>query len=180
MSESGKREIRKRLFYILCTFSFLVISTTIWYNYRDKMNIKRQIEKNNMLAMAEEISFKEYSSTIDVIKVGKIKDSDAFNIKPYEFSIKNNSDKVGDYLIYFKDTDVNDISNNYIKYCIKKDDEEYSDIRNLAIDGKIYVDRLNPLEESHYSILYWIDSTVYDSVKDNTFNSKISLINDNY
>ena len=180
MSESAKKEIRKRILYIICTFSFLVVSTMLWYNYRDKMNIKRQIDNNNLLAMAEEVSFKEYSSLINVNSLGKIEDSDALNIEPYKFSIKNNSNKAGDYLIYFKDISDKDISNNYIKYRIKKDNEEYSDIRNLAVDGRIYVDRLNPKEESFYSIQYWIDSLVYDSVKNNTFDSKISLINDNY
>ena len=179
MSESAKREIKSRILSIICTFSFLVISTMLWYNYRDRMKLRQKID-NNLIAMADKVSFKEETSQYDAVKLGKIEDSDALNIEPYKFSIKNNSNKVEDYLIFFKDDNDKDISNNYIKYRIKKDDEEYSDIRNLAIDGKIYLDRLNPLEESSYSIQYWIDSIVYDSVKNSTFDSKISLINDNY
>ncbi len=180
MSKSAKREIRYRILSIIYTLSFLIVSTILWYNYRDRVNLNRKINANNFLAMASDIEFREQTSPINVNSIGNISDSDAINIEAYKFSIKNNSNEVGDYLIFFKDYSEKDIPNNYIKYRIKKDDEEYSDIRNLAVDGKVYVDRLNPSQESHYSIQYWIDSCVYDSVKNNTFDSKISLINDNY
>ena len=72
MSKDGIREIRKRVFYIICTLTFLIGSTIIWSNYKDKINLRRQIEYNNIFAMANEVEFREINNSIDVSSLGKV------------------------------------------------------------------------------------------------------------
>ena len=127
MSKDGIREIRKRVFYIICTLSFLIGSTIIWSNYKDKINLRRQIEYNNIFAMANEVEFREINNSIDVSSLGKVSDKDSTLIEPYKFSIKNISDETKDFLLCFRNDSDKDnvIPNNYINNRIQTKLEEF-------------------------------------------------------
>ena len=181
MSMYAKREIRRRIFYILYTLVFVVVSTYIWLGYRDNIKTSRNISFSRV-AYAEKLDFKEITKPLDV-NLDKLTEEDE-----YIFSITNKSSKTISYLVSFR-SDTNKIGsdgcsrmipNNYIKYRIKRNDEEYSPIRSLAVDGKVYLDYLDSGATSVFSIKYWIDDSAYNYVKNGHFHSKIALINNNY
>ncbi len=180
MSKYAKREIRNRIFSILYTVFFVFISTYLWYGYRDNI-IKGQNVSFSKIAYAEKLDFVEITNPIDV-------NSNNIGEDTYTFSITNKSLNTINYSVSFRE-DINKIGsdgcskiipNNYIKYRIKKNNEEYSEVRNLAIDGKIYLDSLDGLDTSTFSVQYWVDKDAYKDVNNGHFHSKIALINYNY
>lgn len=185
MTTFEKREIRRRLFSIYYTIAFLLISTFLWFGPRQAAVKKREMILNNSFALASNLDFKELTSPIDVNKQGSLSDEETSNIDSYQFVVKNSTDKTISYLISFKNKFSDDldncdyIPNNYIKYRIKKNNEDYSDIRSLSIDGRIYVDDLAKNDESIYSIQYWIDDE-YKNMNNHYFNSQITLTSVNY
>lgn len=185
MTTFEKNEIRSRLFSICFTLMFLIGSTWLWFGPRADAVRQRKLIENKTYALAESLVFNEITPQIDVNSQKKVSDSESINLDAYEFSVKNNTNKDVEYLISFRhDLSKNEndncriIPNNYIKYRIKKNDEEYSDIRVLSLDGKIYVDNLKSKDTSVYSIQYWIDDN-YDMEGINHFHSKITLTDNN-
>ncbi len=185
MDKNIKKEIIKRIFSIVYTIIFLIVSTWFWFGPREEIvKAKEDYDKHTTFAKVL-----EFNSANDDFEIDQIAYSDIEGMKSsaYDFSIKNNSRKNVKYLLFFL-PDNNKITrdgctnlpNNFIKYRIKKNNNEYSEVRSLSLDGKIYADDLEGNQKSDFSIQYWISNDNMEYVKKRHFHGKIAIIEDNY
>lgn len=135
--------IRYYIINIIYTTIFLIGSTTYWYfnikgiqdNLDDyNIHVVNEIKLNNL----EQVSDKETNS-----------------LASYEVSLKNNTLDKQKMMVYIMKSNLNsNLTNNYIKYQIN----DYY-INSLNMDGMIYLDNLNGLEEKNINLKIWISDT---------------------
>ena len=132
--------IKNRLISILEVLIFLIVSTIIWLNYREKEIVYSDyLNKDNI--------------TLENLKVGNQENID--KIKTYNLTISNQSSNNQDIKIMIaRDLLNNSISNNYLKYSIN-DGRIYS----LNMDGIIYIDNLNSKETKDIKLKVFISDT---------------------
>ncbi len=135
--------IRYYIINIIYTTIFLIGSTTYWYfnikgiqdNLDDyNIHVVNEIKLNNL----EQVSDKETNS-----------------LASYEVSLKNNTLDKQKMMVYIMKSNLNsNLTNNYIKYQIN----DYG-INSLNMDGMIYLDNLNSLEEKNINLKVWISDS---------------------
>lgn len=135
--------IRYYIINIIYTTIFLIGSTTYWYfnikgiqdNLDDyNIHVVNEIKLNNL----EQVSDKETNS-----------------LASYEVSLKNNTLDKQKMMVYIMKSNLNsNLTNNYIKFQIN----DYG-INSLNMDGMIYLDNLNSLEEKNINLKIWISDS---------------------
>ncbi len=137
--------IKNRLISILEVLIFLIVSTIIWLNYREKEIVYSDYLNKDIL-VSDNI-------TLENLKVGNQENID--KIKTYNLTISNQSSNNQDIKIMIaRDLLNNSISNNYLKYSIN-DGRIYS----LNMDGIIYIDNLNSKETKDIKLKVFISDT---------------------
>ena len=135
---------------IIYTTLFLIISTTYWYfNIRGiQDNIDADLKQ--MAVVSNEIK-------LDNLK--QLSDNETKNLNSYDVSLTNQTNEKRKVKVYIMKSNLNkNLTNNYIKYQIN----DYN-INSLNMDGMIYLDDLNSLEEKNINLKIWIsDSYIGD------------------
>ena len=147
---SDKKFFVYHLTSIIYTTLFLIISTTYWY-----FNI-RGIQDNI------DADLKQMAVVSNEIKLDNLKqlgDNETKYLNSYDVSLINQTNEKRKVKVYIMKSNLNkNLTNNYIKYQIN----DYN-INSLNMDGMIYLDNLNSLEEKNINLKIWIsDSYIGD------------------
>lgn len=147
---SDKKFFVYHLTSIIYTTLFLIISTTYWYfNIRGiQDNIDADLKQ--MAVVSNEIK-------LDNLK--QLNDNETKYLNSYDVSLTNQTNEKRKVKVYIMKSNLNkNLTNNYIKYQIN----DYN-INSLNMDGMIYLDNLNSLEEKNINLKIWIsDSYIGD------------------
>lgn len=147
---SDKKFLVYHLTSIIYTTLFLIISTTYWYfNIRGiQDNIDADLKQ--MAVVSNEIK-------LDNLK--QLSDNETKDLNSYDVSLTNQTNEKRKVKVYIMKSNLNkNLTNNYIKYQIN----DYN-INSLNMDGMIYLDDLNSLEEKNINLKIWIsDSYIGD------------------
>ena len=140
--------IRSYIIDLIFTTIFLIGSTTYWYfNIRGiQDNIDADLKQ--MAVVSNEIK-------LDNLK--QLSDNETKYLNSYDVSLTNQTNEKRK--VYIMKSNLNkNLTNNYIKYQIN----DYN-INSLNMDGMIYLDNLNSLEEKNINLKIWIsDSYIGD------------------
>lgn len=147
---SDKKFFVYHLTSIIYTTLFLIISTTYWY-----FNI-RGIQ-DNIDADLKQMAFVSNEIKLDNLK--QLSDNETKYLNSYDVSLTNQTNEKRKVKVYIMKSNLNkNLTNNYIKYQIN----DYN-INSLNMDGMIYLDNLNSLEEKNINLKIWIsDSYIGD------------------
>ena len=143
---SDKKFFVYHLTSIIYTTLFLIISTTYWYfNIRGiQDNIDADLKQ--MAVVSNEIK-------LDNLK--QLSDNETKYLNSYDVSLTNQTNEKRKVKVYIMKSNLNkNLTNNYIKYQIN----DYN-INSLNMDGMIYLDNLNSLEEKNINLKIWISDS---------------------
>lgn len=141
-----KKEIRYHILSIVYTTLFLIISTTYWYFNIQGIQDNIDNDLKQMAVVSNEIK-------LDSLK--QLSDNETKYLNSYDVSLTNQTNELKRVKVYIMKTNLNtDLTNNYIKYQIN----DYY-INSLNMDGMIYLDNLNGLEEKNINLKIWISDT---------------------
>lgn len=146
---SDKKFFVYHLTSIIYTTLFLIISTTYWY-----FNI-RGIQDNIDADLKQMV----VSNEIKLDNLKQLSDNETKYLNSYDVSLTNQTNEKRKVKVYIMKSNLNkNLTNNYIKYQIN----DYN-INSLNMDGMIYLDNLNSLEEKNINLKIWIsDSYIGD------------------
>ena len=142
---SDKRFYIYHITSIICTTLFLIISTIYWYfNIRGINKIDYNLQQ--MAVVSNEIK-------LDSLK--QVSDKETKNLNSYDVSLSNLTTEKRKFKVYIMKSNYNKtLTNNYIKYQIND-----NCINSLNMDGMIYLDDLNSLEEKNINLKIWISDS---------------------
>lgn len=181
MDNNVKKEIHSRLLSIATTLLFLIVTTWFWFGPRIKLTEAQSVMSGQ--TVISNLEFVDLSAGIKLENAYPVTDQKGSSIEPYRFQVINHDNKEATFTISF----VNDLlaieqdkckplDNNYIRYTIKKNDEESTEPRNLALDGSMYQEILKPGEKATYSLKFWIDQNAGNEIMNTHFHGKVALI----
>ena len=137
--------IKNRLISIFEVLIFLIISTIIWFNYREK-NISYYDYSKKDILVSQDI-------TLSNLKQSNEKNLD--KIEAYNLELSNLANESQDIKIFVaRDLIDNSISNNYLKYSIND-----GKVHSLNMDGVIYIDNLDSKETKKLTLKFFISDT---------------------
>ena len=85
----------------------------------------------------------------------QVSDKETNSLASYEVSLKNNTLDKKKMMVYIMKSNLNsNLTNNYIKYQINN----YG-INSLNMDGMVYLDNINSLEEKNINLKVWISDS---------------------
>lgn len=135
--------IRYYIINIIYTTIFLIGSTTYWY-FNIK-GIQDNLDDYNIHVVNE----------IKLDDLKQVSDKETNSLASYEVSLKNNTFDKKKMMVYIMKSNLNsNLTNNYIKYQIN----DYG-INSLNMDGMIYLDNINSLEEKNIDLKVWISDS---------------------
>ena len=128
---------------IIYTTIFLIGSTTYWY-FNIK-GIQDNLDDYNIHVVNE----------IKLDNLKQVSDKETNSLASYEVSLKNNTFDKQKMMVYIMKSNLNsNLTNNYIKYQIN----DYG-INSLNMDGMVYLDNINSLEEKNINLKVWISDS---------------------
>ena len=147
---SDKKFFVYHLTSIIYTTLFLIISTTYWYFNIRGIQDNIDVDLKQMAVVSNEIK-------LDNLK--QLSDNETKYLNSYDVSLINQTNEKRKVKVYIMKSNLNkNLTNNYIKYQIN----DYN-INSLNMDGMIYLDNLNSLEEKNINLKIWIsDSYIGD------------------
>lgn len=135
--------IRYYIINIIYTTIFLIGSTTYWY-FNIK-GIQDNLDDYNIHVVNE----------IKLDNLKQVSDKETNSLASYEVSLKNNTLDKKKMMVYIMKSNLNsNLTNNYIKYQIN----DYN-INSLNMDGMVYLDNINSLEEKNINLKVWISDS---------------------
>ena len=135
--------IRYYIINIIYTTIFLIGSTTYWY-FNIK-GIQDNLDDYNIHVVNE----------IKLDNLKQVSDKETNSLASYEVSLKNNTLDKQKMMVYIMKSNLNsNLTNNYIKYQINN----YG-INSLNMDGMVYLDNINSLEEKNIDLKVWISDS---------------------
>ena len=135
--------IRSYIIDLIFTTIFLIGSTTYWY-FNIK-GIQDNLDDYNI----------HVTNEIKLDNLKQVSDKETNSLASYEVSLKNNTLDKQKMMVYIMKSNLNsNLTNNYIKYQIN----DYG-INSLNMDGMIYLDNLNSLEEKNINLKVWISDS---------------------
>lgn len=135
--------IRYYIINIIYTTIFLIGSTTYWY-FNIK-GIQDNLDDYNIHVVNE----------IKLDDLKQVSDKETNSLASYEVSLKNNTLDKQKMMVYIMKSNLNkNLTNNYIKYQIN----DYN-INSLNMDGMVYLDNINSLEEKNINLKVWISDS---------------------
>lgn len=135
--------IRYYIINIIYTTIFLIGSTTYWY-FNIK-GIQDNLDDYNIHVVNE----------IKLDDLKQVSDKETNSLASYEVSLKNNTFDKKKMMVYIMKSNLNsNLTNNYIKYQIN----DYG-INSLNMDGMVYLDNINSLEEKNINLKVWISDS---------------------
>lgn len=135
--------IRSYIIDLIFTTIFLIGSTTYWY-FNIK-GIQDNLDDYNIHVVNE----------IKLDNLKQVSDKETNSLASYEVSLKNNTLDKQKMMVYIMKSNLNsNLTNNYIKYQIN----DYG-INSLNMDGMIYLDNINSLEEKNIDLKVWISDS---------------------
>ena len=135
--------IRYYIINIIYTTIFLIGSTTYWY-FNIK-GIQDNLDDYNIHVVNE----------IKLDNLKQVSDKETNSLASYEVSLKNNTFDKQKMMVYIMKSNLNsNLTNNYIKYQIN----DYG-INSLNMDGMVYLDNINSLEEKNIDLKVWISDS---------------------
>lgn len=136
-------KFRYYIINIIYTTIFLIGSTTYWY-FNIK-GIQDNLDDYNIHVVNE----------IKLDNLKQVSDKETNSLASYEVSLKNNTLDKKKMMVYIMKSNLNsNLTNNYIKYQINN----YG-INSLNMDGMIYLDNINSLEEKNIDLKVWISDS---------------------
>ncbi len=185
MEKSVKKEIIMRIISIITTSLFLVFATWIWFSPTRKSFSQNNaaMAMNNM--KTNQLEFVDLTEGIHLENAYPVSDEVGSSISPYEFQITNHSNTVKTFTIAFVDdylTIANEkcksLDNNYLRYILSKNNDITTPIRNISLDGDLYVDTLQPQGKAIYSIKFWIDQDAGNEIMNTHFHKRVAIVNE--
>lgn len=135
--------IRYYIINIIYTTIFLIGSTTYWY-FNIK-GIQDNLDDYNIHVVNE----------IKLDNLKQVSDKETNSLASYEVSLKNNTLDKKKMMVYIMKSNLNsNLTNNYIKYQIN----DYG-INSLNMDGMVYLNNINSLEEKNINLKVWISDS---------------------
>ena len=135
--------IRSYIIDLIFTTIFLIGSTTYWY-FNIK-GIQDNLDDYNI----------HVTNEIKLDNLKQVSDKETNSLASYEVSLKNNTLDKQKMMVYIMKSNLNsNLTNNYIKYQINN----YG-INSLNMDGMIYLDNINSLEEKNINLKVWISDS---------------------
>ena len=136
-------KFRYYIINIIYTTIFLIGSTTYWY-FNIK-GIQDNLDDYNIHVVNE----------IKLDNLKQVSDKETNSLASYEVSLKNNTLDKKKMMVYIMKSNLNsNLTNNYIKYQINN----YG-INSLNMDGMVYLDNINSLEEKNINLKVWISDS---------------------
>lgn len=180
MAKEVKKEIISRIVSICSTILFLTVTTWFWFGPRLELTNASAVMASNTVSNLE---FIDLSEGIKLENAYPVTDTFGMMVEPYRFQITNHDSKevtfdiafVNDLLAITKDN-CSVLSNNYLRYSIKKNNNNYTPARNLSLDGTMYVDTLGANETATYELKFWIDQNAGNEIMDTHFHAKVAVI----
>ncbi len=181
---------KKLLFIILIVFLICIIIFFIGRSFGFFKYIKKG-ETVNIIAIngiATEILNPE-NDALNLENVYPMTDSEGLALIPFEFQMTNTSSRSLSYSIQIEIDDEKldactledgtkcpELSPTYLKYVYKKNDETYTEPRNLASDGNIIASGVIAGKETiTSSIILWIDENAGNEIMNHYFYGKIVI-----
>ncbi len=135
--------IRSYIIDLIFTTIFLIGSTTYWY-FNIK-GIQDNLDDYNI----------HVTNEIKLDNLKQVSDKETNSLASYEVSLKNNTLDKQKMMVYIMKSNLNsNLTNNYIKYQIN----DYG-INSLNMDGMVYLDNINSLEEKNINLKVWISDS---------------------
>ncbi len=178
MNQDVRKEIGRTIFSIALTITFLVVMTWLWFGPRVKYATNGRLAATGLVG--QDLMYYDLSEGINMENAFPVSDAYGLTTNPYVFQISNKGSKDWEYQIQMireENDDEKDhiLEYNYLRYAIKKNEEDFSTPANIPLDGIIYVDQLNGKESNVYSIKIWIDENAGNEIMDTSFTGKISV-----
>lgn len=155
MDVRAKKEIRTSLLSILEVSLFLVVTTWFWYGPRVWMQ-EKSMQARNAIAYTAGVSLQDDKSILI---------DSAHKSGEYTFSIKNDTDDAKDILVSLimdynkkKQDECEILAYNKVQYYLTLEDEQNFTPKSLSISGNILATTLQPGEERHYLLKYFVDN----------------------
>ena len=112
----------------------------------------RQQPINEMKTFIDDI---HVVNEIKLDNLKQVSDKETNSLASYEVSLKNNTLDKQKMMVYIMKSNLNsNLTNNYIKYQIN----DYG-INSLNMDGMVYLDNINSLEEKNINLKVWISDS---------------------
>lgn len=178
MTNDIRKELASRITSIIMFTGFLIVSTMIWFNATGKL-------LNSSYATVLDSKYLKVVELTEGIKLTNafpVVDLEGMKTKPYIFKIVNNKNESIKYSISFLN-DMKEVTkdkcsvlaNNYLRYTIKKDNDNYIEARNLTLDGIIYIDTIPANSEQTYSFIFWLDQNTGNEAQNKHFHGKVYI-----
>lgn len=154
------RTIITDIIYVI--FIVCVLSWLWWGPYQNSIKIKKSLQKeqlNQTIALE--------TRGLDEVVIAPMKTEK-------QITIINKSDESTNYTISFMvedgKEDQNTNKNNYVMYSIIDEFGNYSEPRNLNLNGYMLTGSIGAFEQKNYTIVLWSENTIYN------LNGNLSLI----
>ena len=170
MRKQERREVSYRIRNIIEVFVFLIVLTWFWYGPR------AELQKRSVLARQSYA----YISGVSIEDQGSILLDQNHDTGEYQFTIKNNTQDNKEVLVSLRldhekigKDQCEVIAYNKVGYYLSQVGTTDLTERSLSINGDILVTTLQPQEEKHYSLKYFISNDT--SLTKNHFHAKAML-----
>ncbi len=183
MDQNVKKEIISRIFSIVTTSLFLIVTTWFWFGPRVELAEARTLAAGQMASGNLELV--DLSEPIKLENAYPMTDAQGSAMEPYRFEVINHDDQEVSFTIAFvndvltiEQEDCQVLGNNYLRYTIEKDGA-ITPARNLALSGDMYMDTLGPNETATYALRFWIDQNAGNEIMGTHFHAKVAVILEN-
>ncbi len=154
------------LFLIVAGLSYAFLSLTLFGE-----------KKLNVIAGTLAVDFKEGNNGITLENIIPTADEEGMKMEPYEFSIENTGTIEAKYdLLIEDDHNEQSLRYEYLKFSLKKNDEEWtaprllSDLDSLALEQSVLIE---PKEKNHYALKLWLDIDAGNDAQGKKFQGRI-------
>ena len=132
--------------------------------------------ENKLEAGSFAIAFENKSNTITLDNAYPMSDEEGNNLDPFRFSITNNGTLASKYQLSIEEDSKNTLSRGYLKYSLKRNNEEITSSSTLS--SLIIVDNqtLAPEAVDNYELRIWIDYNTPNEAMNQIWKGKIKLV----
>ena len=132
--------------------------------------------ENKLEAGSFAIAFENKSNTITLDNAYPMSDEEGNNLDPFRFSITNNGTLASKYQLSIEEDSKNTLSRGYLKYSLKRNNEEITSPSTLS--SLIIVDNqtLAPEAVDNYELRIWIDYNTPNEAMNQIWKGKIKLV----
>jgi len=168
--KKAKMDNKKLIIGIILTTLVLVIGTSYAF-----FTLTLRGEKDlTVISGTLALQYKD-QNVINLEKAYPISDQEGMNLVPYEFSVENTGDIRALYDIILEENEENNLNAIWLKYSIKRNEEEWSTprkISSLKLEEGLEVD---PGETDTFQLRLWIDENVGNEAQNKSFKARVVI-----